>query len=40
MSKVSRLKAALLGGLVLPLIALNSCVNDLITDVLIGVIFD
>jgi len=40
MSKVSRFKAALLVGLVMPIIALSSCVNDLIQDVLIGVIFD
>jgi hypothetical protein len=39
MSK-SRFKAVLLVGLVLPTIALSSCINDLITDVLIGVIFD
>ena len=40
MSKLSRCKAALLVGLVMPAIALSSCVNDLISDALIAVIFD
>ena len=36
MSKVSRFKAALLVGLVMPIIALSSCVNDLITALPVG----
>jgi hypothetical protein len=40
MSKVSRFKAAFLVGLVLPTIALSSCVNDLLTDVIIALLFD
>jgi hypothetical protein len=40
MSKVCRFKAALLVGLVMPIIALSSCVNDLLTDIMVGVLFD
>ncbi len=40
MSKMSRIKAGLLVGLVLPTIALSSCINDLLQDVIVGVLFD
>ena len=35
-----KIKVALLAGLVLPVLGLSSCVNDLVQDVLVGVIFD
>lgn len=40
MFKLIRCKAALLVGLVLPAVALSSCINDLLTDVLIASLFD
>lgn len=35
-----KIKVALLAGLILPALGLSSCVNDLVQDVLVGVIFD
>ena len=40
MSKISRFKAALLVGLVMPALALSSCINDLLQDVLVALLFD
>ncbi len=40
MSKLSRFKAVMLVGLVLPALQLGSCINDLLTDVLIATLFD
>lgn len=40
MRKGSKIKAAMLGLLVLPVLQLSSCVADLVQDVLVGVIFD
>jgi len=40
MRKWSKVKVALLAGLILPALQLDSCVADLVQDVLVGVIFD
>jgi hypothetical protein len=40
MSKLSRFKAVMLVGLVLPALQIGSCINDLLIDILIATLFD